>query len=132
MPPGPEIDTGQWPPISSRKLIKQFNSAPQKLREETRSGQETTYNQLPKLAQDHSLRALTDQMVRAWGVHFEEGWHWITVWYLVCAMVWISLLAGISWSVTAGDVQSVFAVNATIILVAPPLIGVLAVRNSRQ
>ncbi len=48
-----------------------------------------------------------------WGIHLEEGWHWRTIYFvLVVFLSSFSLIFGVIWSVTKGDISGAFAISS--------------------
>lgn len=111
------------PAIGSRELTHYF------LRPHTfHAKQSIIYDQLPKRACEQ-LKVSPDESQLGWGIHFEEGWHWKTVCFLVVVLVISSLAFGTAWVITTGDIQSGLAITTTGLAVTAIFVGYLAVRD---
>jgi hypothetical protein len=87
------------------------------------SEQESVLAQLPKRSGLYGLlKASPQEEVTGWGIHFEEGWHWPTIWFILAVLVFFSLLFGVIWSVKRNDIQGGFAVSG-FVLASCGLIG---------
>ncbi|KAH8900597.1 hypothetical protein GQ53DRAFT_708478 [Thozetella sp. PMI_491] len=122
--PEPEYKLGYYPVIGSRQLTHYFL----KPHSFTRP-QRTIYNQLPKRSCGQ-LMASTDDAPLGWGIHFEEGWHWRTIYFIVVVLMFLGSLAfGITWTITKGDLQGAFAITGVWMTAGSLLLGYLAVRS---
>jgi hypothetical protein len=66
-------------PVLSSKMLKGDFLDPYGIE----TGQRTTFNQFPKrLGHYGHLKASRDQVKIGWGIHFEEDWHWPTIYFL--------------------------------------------------
>jgi len=93
------------------------------------SNQKVYLNQLPKRACGQ-LSYLEDQFVEGWGVCFQEGWHWTSIYFVIVVLLVIgSLVFGITWSATTGDIQSGFSVASYWMTLSTVLLGYIAVRS---
>jgi hypothetical protein len=116
--PAPKQKCSVAPPIGPRKLTHCLLS-PQCIKPE----QESVLAQLPKRVGLHGeLKATPQDEVIGWGLHFEEGWHWPTIWFVFSLFVLFSLLFGVIWSVMRKDIQGGFAV-AAFVLTSCSLLG---------
>ncbi|KAI0388499.1 hypothetical protein F5Y17DRAFT_202125 [Xylariaceae sp. FL0594] len=91
--------------------------------------QTTIFDQLPKRACGH-LAASHDESVLGWGVYFEEGWHWRSIYFIVVVLiVTASLVFGVSWSILRADIQGAFAIAGYLMTLGSLLLGYMAVRS---
>ncbi|KAM7218610.1 hypothetical protein V8F06_005929, partial [Rhypophila decipiens] len=122
--PAPQTKPQYLPAIGPRYLTHHFNHP-----ECVRPTQRFIYNQLPKRACGQ-LSASNDQIEFGWGVYFEEGWHWKSI-YLVIVLLLASgsLVFGVTWSLTKGDVQGGFAISSVWMTIGSLLLGYIAVRS---
>lgn len=71
-----------------------------------------------------------DQFEFGWGVYFEEGWHWKSIYFVVVVLLASgSCVFGITWSITRGDIQGGFAVSSVWVTLGGLLLGYAAVRS---
>jgi hypothetical protein len=92
--------------------------------------QTTIFNQLPKRACGQ-LAASHEELSLGWGLYFEEGWHWRSIYFVVVVLiVTAGLVFGVSWSILRADVQSAFAITSSWMTLGSLLLGYLAVRSS--
>jgi hypothetical protein len=86
----------QIPPIGQNRLTHYFRS-PGCIDEK----QATIYDQIPKRICGE-LKATSKQEEEGWGMHFEEGWHWRTIYIATAVFLFsFSLVFGVVWSVTS-------------------------------
>ncbi len=109
--PAPETPLPRHPAITPKVLTHYFKKMHAFKELQTR-----IYKQLPKRTSklDH---AGPDDTCIAWGIHFEEGWHWRTVYFLVFLSISGSLAFGVTWAVvkeSIGDAFTAAAFGATI------------------
>lgn len=79
---------------------------------------------------NHELRASPEIEILGWGIHFEEGWHWKTIYLIVMVFLVVSsVVFGIAWSATRSDIQGGFAISSVWINLAAILLGYLAVKS---
>ena len=91
--------------------------------------QTTIYHQLPKRTCGQ-LSTVRNASALGWGVHFEEGWHWRSIYFVVVVLaVTASLTFGITWTLLRGDLQGAFAVASTWTALGSLLLGYVAVRS---
>ena len=122
--PAPEAKPKYEPAIGSQRLTHYFLS-PQCVE----ATQKTILAQLPKRI--GHLRALNNQEEIGWGIHFQEGWHWRTVYFVVVVLVASSsLVFGIVWSITKRDIQGAFAISSFWLTLGSLLLGYMAVRSA--
>lgn len=121
--PAPEIKPKYEPVIGSQRLTHYFLS-PQCVD----ATQKTILAQLPKKV--GYLRALNDQEEIGWGIHFQEGWHWRTVYFLVVVVALVSLVFGIVWSVTKKDIQGAFAISSFCLTLGSLVLGYIVVKSA--
>ncbi|KAM6506766.1 hypothetical protein FALCPG4_018595 [Fusarium falciforme] len=122
--PAPRVQPDYFPAIGSRELTHYF------LKPHTFDvPQRTLFNQIPKRACGQ-LRASQDEAQLGWGLHFQEGWHWRTIYFVVVVLlVTGSLVFGVTWSVLKRDIQGAFAIAGTWLALGPLLLGYIAVRD---
>jgi len=66
----------------------------------------------------------------AWGVCFQEGWHWRTIYFLLVAvLVFGSLVFSAVWIYTRGDIQGAFTVSSYLVAVGCLFVGGIGVRS---
>ena len=66
--------------------------------------------QLPKWT-GGKLHTTHTEVIEAWGILYEEGWHWPKIWCLLgLAFFSPSLLFGILWGILKHDIQGAFGV----------------------
>ncbi|KAH7186959.1 hypothetical protein DER44DRAFT_801137 [Fusarium oxysporum] len=122
--PAPEEKPKHIPVFGDNYLIHYFKS-PQCLSEK----QTKIFHQLPKRACGH-LAALHDESALGWGIYFEEGWHWKSIYFIVVVLiVTASLVFGVCWSVFRADTQSAFAITSAWMTLGSLLLGYIAVRS---
>jgi len=93
--------------------------------------QRTIRDQLPKrLGVCGELVASWSQEELDWGLHFQEGWHWRTIYFIVVVLISVSsLVFGIVWSVTKADIQGAFTISGFWLTMGSVLLGYLAVKS---
>ncbi|KAK4032413.1 hypothetical protein C8A01DRAFT_20516, partial [Parachaetomium inaequale] len=92
--------------------------------------QTTIFNQLPKRACGQ-LAASHEELSLGWGLYFEEGWHWRSIYFIVVVLIITAgLVFGVCWSILRADVQSAFAITSSWMTLGSLLLGYLAVRSS--
>lgn len=121
--PAPEVKPKYEPAIGSQRLTHYFLS-PQCVE----ATQKTILAQLPKRL--GHLRALNDKEEIGWGIHFQEDWHWRTVYFVVILVALFSLVFGIVWSITKGDIQGAFTVSSFCLTLGSLLLGYMVVRSA--
>ncbi|KAM0420971.1 hypothetical protein ACHAPT_011214 [Fusarium lateritium] len=122
--PAPMIELGYFPAIGSRELLHYFKKP-----HDFEIPQRIYLNQIPKRACGQ-LRASQDQAELGWGLHFEEGWHWKTIYFITVALVAIpAMVFGVVWSVTKRDIQSAFALSGAWIALGSLMLGYMGVRD---
>ncbi|KAK1757189.1 hypothetical protein QBC47DRAFT_412508 [Echria macrotheca] len=122
--PAPRTKPKKNPPIGRNRLTHYFRN-PGCIDEK----QTTIYDQLPKRVCGE-LRATSKQEAEGWGIHFEEGWHWRTIFVVTAVfLLSFSLVFGIVWSVTRSDIQGAFAISSFWLSFGGILLGFLAVRS---
>lgn len=90
------------------------------------------FTQLPKRMND-ALQPGTNSFLPGWGIYFEEGWHFKTIYLLVSlATVIGSLIFGVCWSVFKLDVQAAFGITSYWVAVVGMGIGFLALRSTNK
>lgn len=109
-------------PVLSSKMLKGDFLDPHGIE----IGQVTTLNQLPKrLGHCGYLKASPVKMEIGWGIHFEEDWHWPTIYFVFVILVVFSLIFGIVWSVLMKDIQGGFAISGFVTALGSLLLGYL-------
>lgn len=88
------------------------------------------YKQLPK-RMNGALRPGPDSFMPGWGIYFEDGWSFKTI-YLLTSLGTIisSLIFGICWSIFKLDVQAAFGITAYWVAAASVGLGFLALRST--
>ncbi|KAL4861675.1 hypothetical protein BDV12DRAFT_179897 [Aspergillus spectabilis] len=121
--PAPEVKPKYEPAIGAQRLTHYFLS-PQCVN----ATQKTILAQLPKRV--GYLSASSDQEEIGWGIHFQEGWHWRTVNFVVIILVAsFSLVFAIVWSITKSDIQGAFAVSSFWLTLGTLLLGYMTLRS---
>ncbi|KAI1113725.1 hypothetical protein F5Y14DRAFT_417061 [Nemania sp. NC0429] len=119
--PAPEIPLESHPAVSSKQLTHYFNKMHAFKKVQTR-----IYKQLPKRTSKLS-DARPDDTTLAWGIYFEEGWHWRTVGFLVFLSIFGSLaFAVILWVVVKQSLGDAFTAGSFIIAGCAALLAFLA------
>lgn len=91
--------------------------------------QRSCLNQIPKRARGQ-LRALQEEAELGWGLHFEEGWHWMTIGLLMTVLVIVpAIVFGVVWSCLKQDIQGAFSISAVWIAVGSLLLAYVAWRD---
>jgi hypothetical protein len=122
--PSPEAKPRQIPIFGDNYLIHYFKH-PECLSEQ----QATIFNQLPKRACGQ-LAASHEESTLGWGVYFEEGWHWRSIYFtIVVLIVTASLVFAVCWSVLERDIQGAFAITSSWMTLGSLLLGYMAVRS---
>ncbi|KAI1642382.1 uncharacterized protein F4817DRAFT_353065 [Daldinia loculata] len=122
--PAPEVKPKYVPPIGPRYLSHHF-SHPDCIR----PTQKFIYNQLPKRTCGQ-LQAPEDRVEFGWGVYFEEGWHWRSIYFVIVVLIASgSGVFGVTWSITKGDIQGGFAVSSLWVTLGSLFLGYIAVRS---
>jgi hypothetical protein len=118
------LETPEHVPVFGTKYLMHYFKHPQCL-----SGIQTTIlNQLPKLACGH-LATSHRESVLGWGIYFEEGWHWRSIYFVVVFLVVTAgLVFGVSWAILRADLQGAFAITGCWITLGNLLLGYVAVR----
>jgi len=94
-----------------------------------RMDQEVIFNQLPKRCVEE-LAAPHDKLEAGWGLYFEEGWHWKTIYFILVVLVITgALVFGITWSIMKLDIQSGFAITAVWMTVGSMALGYMALKS---
>lgn len=122
--PAPEVPQKHEPAIGPNRLKHCFLNP-----ECLNLNQRSIYNQLPKrVGKLLSVSHLEEEL--GWGVHFEEGWHHMTIYLIaVILLVFSSLVFGITWAVTKGDIQGPFAISCFLTSLGGILVGYLAIKS---
>ena len=77
------------------------------------------------------LRASNEQEEIGWGIHFQEGWHWRSVYLVVVVLVVLfGGVFGIVWSITKGDIQGAFAISSFSVTLGSLLLGYIVLRSA--
>jgi len=122
--PAPTDPPRQIPPIAQNRLTHYFLH-PELIKDK----QKSLYAQIPKIV-NRELRASPENEILGWGIHFEEGWHWKTIYLIVMVFLVVSsVVFGIAWSATRSDIQGGFAISSVWINLAAILLGYLAVKS---
>jgi hypothetical protein len=96
------------------------------------SAQAWTFTQVPKRMHT-GLQPGTDAFVPGWGIYFEDGWHFKTIYLLVSLATFISsLIFGVCWSVFKLDVQAAFGITSYWVTVVAMSMGFLALRSTHM
>jgi hypothetical protein len=120
----PKVDLGYFPALGSRELLHYFQKP-----HDLQISQRSCLNQIPKRACGQ-LRASQDQAELGWGLHFEEGWHWMTIGLVIAVLVVVpAIVFGLVWSVTKQDIQSAFAISGVWIAFGALLLAYVASRD---
>ncbi|KAI1170182.1 hypothetical protein F4777DRAFT_134604 [Nemania sp. FL0916] len=122
--PAPKTDLGYVPAIGPARLTHYFRNP-----DCARNTQTTIYAQLPKRICGELLASdVTEEL--GWGIHFQEGWHWRTIFVIVIGFLFsFSLAFGIAWSVSKSDIRGAFAISGFVIASGSMLLGCLALRS---
>jgi hypothetical protein len=120
--PAPEVKPKYEPAIGSQRLTHYFLS-PQCVE----VSQGTIIAQLPKRI--CHLRASNNHEEIGWGIYFEEGWNWRTIYVLVVVLTLFSLVFGIVWSITKGDIQGAFTISSFCVTLGSLLLGYIVVKT---
>ena len=122
--PAPKVELGYFPALGPRELLHYFKKP-----HDFEIPQRSYLNQIPKRACGQ-LRAAQDQAELGWGLHFEEGWHWKTIYFIMVALVAVpAMVFGIVWSIVKEDIQSAFAISGAWIALGPLMLGYIAIRD---
>ncbi|KAI0122409.1 hypothetical protein F4814DRAFT_408647 [Daldinia grandis] len=122
--PAPEVKPKYVPPIGPRYLSHHFGHP-----DCIRPTQKFIYNQLPKRTCGQ-LQAPEDRVEFGWGVHFEEGWHWRSIYFVIVVLIASgSGVFGVTWSITKGDIQGGFAISSLWVTLGTLFLGYIAVRS---
>lgn len=122
--PAPEDQSVPSPAIGSRELTHYFHRP-----HAVEIPQRSIHNQLPKRACGQ-LQSSPDQAELGWGIHFEEAWHWRTIYFVLVILMLLGVLFGVIWTVIKRDIQSGFAITAASCALGPVLLGYIAVRDA--
>jgi hypothetical protein len=88
------------------------------------------YRQLPKRMHG-PLKPGCDNFLPGWGVYFEDGWNFKTIYLLITLATLISsLIFGICWSILKLDVQAAFGITSYWIAAVALGLGFLALRST--
>ncbi|KAI1122390.1 hypothetical protein F5Y10DRAFT_76075 [Nemania abortiva] len=122
--PAPETDPGYVPAIGSARLTHYFRNP-----ECVNDRQTTIYTQLPKRIVGELLASETKEEL-GWGIHFQAGWHWRTIYVILVVFLFcFSLIFGIVWSISKTDIQGAFAISGFWLTSGGILLGYLAIRS---
>ena len=122
--PAPEMPPKQVPVFGDNYLTHYFKSPLCLSKEQT-----TIFSQLPKRTCGY-LTASHEESALGWGVYFEEGWHWRSIYFIIVVLIVIgSLVFGISWAVLRADIQSAFAITSSWMTLGSLLLGYMAIRS---
>ncbi|KAI1460374.1 hypothetical protein F4805DRAFT_417324 [Annulohypoxylon moriforme] len=124
--PAPEQESDDHPIISPKILTHFFKI--QHVFEQGQSGGNTEiYNQLPKKrGKPDSKQVGKDE----WGIYFEEGWHWRTIYFLVFLTLSGSLTFGVVWAVVKGSLGDGFTTAGFGPAIGAIVIALLAWRST--
>ena len=77
------------------------------------------------------LHAEVNDFLPGWGIYFEDGWNFKTI-YLLVSMATIigSLIFGICWSVWKMDVAAAFGITSYWVAIVAMCLGFLALRST--
>ncbi|KAK2012017.1 hypothetical protein LZ32DRAFT_605897 [Colletotrichum eremochloae] len=64
-----------------------------------------------------------------WGIYFEEGWHFKTIWVITLVLLLISFMFSVTWWFVMSDIQGAFGVGSYCVTVAALFLGFLAQRS---
>lgn len=119
-----KVDLGYLPALSSREMLHYFKKP-----HDLQISQRCCLNQIPKPACGQ-LRASQDKFELGWELHFEEGWHWNIIYFIIIALVAVpAMVFGTIWSVVKEDIQSAFAISGTWIALGSLILGYIAIRD---
>ncbi|KAI0889298.1 uncharacterized protein GGS22DRAFT_69662 [Annulohypoxylon maeteangense] len=124
--PVPENSPDRHPVISRKELTHYF-----KENHTFTSGNKRIYTQVPKKT-ELLKRDNNDEMSNAWGIYFEEGWHWRTIYLLVFLTLLGSLTFGIVWAVVQGSIGDAFTAASFGTSVGGAFIALLAWRSTED
>lgn len=88
------------------------------------------FNQIPKKT-NRLDRTKVHEVNDAWGISFEEGWHWRTIYLLMFLTIWGSLTFGVVWAVIKGSAGDAFTVASFGTSVGSAFIALLAWQSSK-
>lgn len=87
------------------------------------------FNQIPKRTCGQ-LIAKPDAPAEGWGLHFQEGWHWVKIMTVnLTLFVGGSLVFGLVYAVLQKDVQTAFTVATYWFTASSILFGYLVARS---
>ncbi|KAK3319087.1 hypothetical protein B0H66DRAFT_623462 [Apodospora peruviana] len=113
------------PPFEKNYLMHYFLHP-----EDLSPDQAWAFTQLPK-RMDSTLQPGTESFVPGWGIYFEDGWHFKTIYLLVSlATVVGSLIFGVCWGVLKLDVQGAFGITGYWVAVVGMGLGFLTLRST--
>lgn len=122
--PAPKVELAYYPAIGPNELTHYFMKP-----HAFHTAQRSILNQLPKRASG-PLTVLPDDAQLGWGLHFEQGWHWKTIYLLVSfPLILGSLVFAIVWSIARGTIQDAFAMASLWMSLGPVFLGYLALRD---
>ena len=121
--PAPHEGPHYIPAIGRNRLTHYF-FCPRKLD----PTQKTILAQIPK-RMNSCIAASSEQDAIGWGLHFEEGWHWATIYTLGVLVAVIGLIFGVLWSVMKGSIQDGFAISSFCITFGSLCLGYIALRS---
>ncbi|KAK8026412.1 Cyclin-dependent kinase-like 4 [Apiospora marii] len=122
------MDQPKYLPVIGPNELTHYFRRPHK----AQPGDQRILRQLPKRMWG-PLTAARNNSELGWGLHIEEGWHLITIIFLmVVPLVLGSLGFGIAWSVTKSDIQGGFAVAGIVLAMVPIAIGLVALRDQSR
>ncbi|KAK2045708.1 hypothetical protein LZ31DRAFT_575023 [Colletotrichum somersetense] len=81
------------------------------------------------MKKDTQLMRKVDKPNPGWGIYFEEGWHFKTIWVVTLVLLLISFVFSITWWFVMSDIQGAFGVGSYCITVAALFLGFLAQRS---
>ncbi|KAI3536010.1 hypothetical protein CSPX01_11044, partial [Colletotrichum filicis] len=71
-----------------------------------------------------------EQIIEAWGIHFQEEWNWERIWWLLALSFFPpSMLFGILWGVLKQDLQSAFGIASWWMTGATIVVGIVGTRS---
>ncbi|KAI1450608.1 hypothetical protein F5Y02DRAFT_426745 [Annulohypoxylon stygium] len=120
--PAPEED--EVHPVLPSEDLTHFFKIPHELTDEWNK---LYTNQLPKRTDRIDPEKLAS--VAVWGIYFEEGWHWRTIYLLVSLSLLGPLVFGIVWTKVKGDMGDAFTTAGYLATFGASSIAFLAFRS---
>ncbi|KDN68039.1 hypothetical protein CSUB01_08283 [Colletotrichum sublineola] len=81
------------------------------------------------MKKDTQLTGMADKPNPGWGIYFEEGWHFKTIWVITLVLLLISFVFSVTWWFVMSDIQGAFGVGSYCVTVAALFLGFLAQRS---